>query len=88
MPSYLQRRTGATRTQVTPCWLHEDDAKSALGDMENLEVVSNDRWAGLAPFGKIGFHSAGAREIRAELFWAGEVERLISEFHALVSRPQ
>lgn len=83
MPSYLQRLRGTTRTQITPCWLHEDDAKRAAADLENIQVVTNDRWANNAPFPKVGFHSQGVREVMAERWWAGEVEREVRRYHSL-----
>ena len=84
MPSYLQRLRGNTRTQVTPCWLHEDDAIAAAADLENIRVVTNDGWADNAPFPrKIGFASQGAREVMAERWWASEVERLTEDYRSL-----
>lgn len=86
MPSYLQRLHGTTRTQVTPCWLHEEDATKAAADLENIRVVTNDRWANIAPFGKLGSASEGVRELMAERWWAGEVDRLTALYRGLAGR--
>lgn len=83
MPYYLARRRGTATTQVTPCWLHEEDAQAAIGDMETLEVAGG-WWASRAVFPrKIGFNVKRPRELMAERYWQGELEREMDRYYEL-----